>query len=73
VILPYNEVTRWDYENVNAQEKTIINRKGKSIAPLAHESFHRIYKFSKPLTYMSKDFLETFAKENPSPLEILQD
>jgi hypothetical protein len=66
-------VPRWDYKNVNTHAQTITNKKGNTIAPLNPDSFHRIYKLSKPLVFLNKGFLENFTKENPKPLEILQD
>lgn len=71
VILPYNEVAKWAYKNVNIEANTITNKKGNSISPMNTNNFLRIYKLLKPLAFLNKDFTETFAKEKPNPLEII--
>jgi hypothetical protein len=72
-ILPYSEVPRWAYQNVNTQAQTITKKKGNTIDALNADNFHQIYKLPKPLVFMNKGFLENFTKENPKPLDIIQD
>jgi hypothetical protein len=71
-ILPYSEVTRWVYENVNTKEHIITNRKGTSISPMNPNSFHKIYKLPKPLVFLNNG-MEKFTVENPKPLELIQE
>jgi hypothetical protein len=70
-VLPYSEIPRWEYKNVNTNEEVITNRKGTIISPLNVNNFHKIYKLPKPLVFLNKGLLKKFTMEKKNPLEII--
>jgi hypothetical protein len=71
-VLPYSEVPRWAYENVNTQAQIITNRKGNVIAPLNPTVFTRFISYQNHW-YFEQGIPREIYYEKVKPLEIIQD